>query len=750
MMSIRVSSLTRLALLLGLLVVLGLQPAVSQQKKEEKKEEKKEDSTLTTATSMLPPGGKAGSTVPVTIAGVRLTGANGFWCEHPGITAKLKPEGATDTVVQADLVVAANVPPGLYQWRLLAERGASPPKLLAISTGPSEVEKEPNDNPEQAQPLPIEGAISGSLEKYQDIDFYKITGKSGDRILILAQAQMLGVPADLAIAVVDRQGKPIALGKDFLQGDPYIDFTFPTEGDFFVQVWNLAPGDQPGRIYRLTATKTPILQYVFPAGGQRGKPVNLQVGAIDPGNSLGGKADGAYHELAVPFTIPADAPLHLPFRVPGKLSLNALPLAVSDIPEINEVEPNNDAKSAQVVPVPVVINGRFPTRGDIDFFKVKGTKGQKLIFDVEAQSLGYKGDLVVTVFDEGGKQLAENNDRTPTDLDPRLEFPVPADGDYIVRLQEVVPQRCIGPKFIYRMTIREPIPDFKVTSSTPTIFMKPGDGAVAVDVERIDGFDGDVTATIEGLPGDVKAEPATIPKGQNKGAIKVIAAPGANGKHFPIKIVAKAKAGERDLTRVAVAKMPFGKTTLTSDVLFLSVNDKFTTPAPPVTKKEETPAAAGGAMLIPAHAPNWRYIAATAVKGDDWIKPEFKDDSWKQAKAPIGYGTEIIAEKKGSELEITGGDVLFRREFMVDAAVLKAEKLKLKVCSDDSAVVYINGKMVDNDTEKHKPMYWNRDIDVPANVLVAGRNVMAVRLINKEKSSSGALDILLEGPGPKK
>lgn len=746
---IRVTSLVRFVLLAGLLMALGLQPAVSQQKKDkkdEKKEEKKEESKLTTVTSMFPPGGKPGTTIPVTITGNRLTGANGFWSEHPGITAKIKPDPANDKQVQAELVLAGNVPPGLYQWRLLAEHGASPPRFLAVTSGESLLEKEPNDKVEDAQPLPLEATVNGSLEKYQDIDFYKISGKAGERVLIISQAQALGVSADLAIAVVDRQGKPIALGKEFLHGDPYIDFTYPADGEFFVQVWNLTPGDQPGRVYQLIVTKQPILQYVFPAGGQRGKSVNLQIGAIDPANSLGGKPDGPYHELGASFTIPADASAHFPFRVPGKRSINSLPLAVSDLNEINETEPNNDPKQAQVVTPPVVINGRFPTRGDIDFFKLKATKGQKLIFDVECQQLGYKGDLLLTVFDEAGKQLAENNDRAPDQLDPRLEFPVPADADYVIRLQEVVPQRCLGPKFIYRLTIREAIPDFRLTLKEPTVFMKPGDGTVAIDVERLEGFDGDIQASIQGLPGDIKAEPATIAKGQNKGTLPISVPAGHNGKHFPITVVGKAQAGDKMLTHLAMARVAgAGKSTFPTEKLFLSVNDKFT--APTVPTPAPMPMVVGGAPLIPANAPGWKYIAASAVKGMEWVQPNFDDKSWKPGKAPIGYGVEIIAEKKGTTLELTGQNVLFRREFNLDAALAKPDaKFKLHVCSDDSATVYINGKVVDDDKEAHKPKYWNREVDVPGNVFVAGRNVIAVLMVNKDKSSTGALDIQLEGP----
>src|SRR5262249_33535611 len=156
---------------------------------------------------------------------------------------------------------------------------------------------------------------------------------------------------------------------------------------------------------------------------------------------------------------------------------------------------------------------------------------------------------------EAGKQLAENNDRAPDQLDPRLEFAPPADGDYVIRLQEVVPQRCLGPKFIYRLTIREAMPDFRLTLKEPTVFTKPGDSTVAIDVERLKGFDGAIQASIQALPGDIKAEPATIAKGQNKGTLPISVPAGHNGKHFPITVVGKAQAGDKMLTHLATARV---------------------------------------------------------------------------------------------------------------------------------------------------------------------------------------------------
>jgi len=149
--------------------------------------------------------------------------------------------------------------------------------------------------------------------------------------------------------------------------------------------------------------------------------------------------------------------------------------------------------------------------------------------------------------------------------------------------------------------------------------------------------------------------------------------------------------------------------------------------------------------ILAAGADAWRYIAASEVKNDAWIKADFNHDKWTAGRAPLGNGEPIIAEKKGTTIDIMGRDLLFRREFEVDAKHLAAGvKLALLVCSDNSAVVWINGKLVDSDTSDHEFSYWNQDVEIPAGVLVPGRNVVAVKLNNTQGSTDAVLDLQIE------
>jgi hypothetical protein len=148
--------------------------------------------------------------------------------------------------------------------------------------------------------------------------------------------------------------------------------------------------------------------------------------------------------------------------------------------------------------------------------------------------------------------------------------------------------------------------------------------------------------------------------------------------------------------------------------------------------------------LVPVSTPGWKYIAAAQNADETWLRGDFDDAAWKTAKSPIGFGNKLIDEKKGDLLEVKGGDVAFRRVFNIDAAqLLLVKKLRLQVASDDSAAVYLNGKLIDDEKANHDAVYWNRTVEIPADALIPGRNLIAVRLRNAEKSSDGFFDLQL-------
>lgn len=163
--------------------------------------------------------------------------------------------------------------------------------------------------------------------------------------------------------------------------------------------------------------------------------------------------------------------------------------------------------------------------------------------------------------------------------------------------------------------------------------------------------------------------------------------------------------------------------------------------------------------FVKASTGPWRYASAKTVgpTGGKWLDLDFDDSKWKSGNAPLGYGEPEVQEKKGTEIEDKGQEMLFRRIVDIPAAALNiiGATYRLGVASDDSATVFLNGRMIDKDPdEDHEFAYWNREVELKPLQMKPGKNIIAVQVRNKAQSSDLYFDLELIAqvpiPRPKK
>lgn len=122
--------------------------------------------------------------------------------------------------------------------------------------------------------------------------------------------------------------------------------------------------------------------------------------------------------------------------------------------------------------------------------------------------------------------------------DSLVHFTAPADGDYIVAIRDV--RGLIG--YPYRLTIREPRPDFRLSVSprNPNV---PDGGSVPLTVTafRMDDFNGPIRVSIDNLPPGLKATNGIIAPGQVRTTLLLTAEVSAKlDQAAPLKIVGRA------------------------------------------------------------------------------------------------------------------------------------------------------------------------------------------------------------------
>lgn len=183
------------------------------------------------------------------------------------------------------------------------------------------------------------------------------------------------------------------------------------------------------------------------------------------------------------------------------------------------------------------------TSPDVHAVNTPVYKAQILPADAEFPSNGLPVFHLTWRNDDGGPGYGS---------DSRLDFLVPADGDYFVHLKDV--RGLEGPDFAYRLSLHEEEPDFRLAAepANPNI-PRGGTTAVTVSLDTIQGFDGPIDIEVTGLPPGVSASKARILAGQISTVVSLAASPDADSAAHPapIRFVGHASVNGREVTRVA-------------------------------------------------------------------------------------------------------------------------------------------------------------------------------------------------------
>ncbi len=211
----------------------------------------------------------------------------------------------------------------------------------------------------------------------------------------------------------------------------------------------------------------PAVTTLTPSGAQRGTTAAVtatgtfdtwpvQVWSGSPGVTATAEKDKGKFAVAVA----ADAPFGVTWlRFHDDTGASQLrPFVVGGLPEVNETEPNDDAKTAPAVAMPAVVNGVLSKVGDVDCFTVKLKTGETLVASLDAnRTLRSPMDAVLQILAADGTVLEQNHDARG--LDPEVAHTATADGTLVVRLFAFPSQpdssiRHFGsPACVYRLTL---------------------------------------------------------------------------------------------------------------------------------------------------------------------------------------------------------------------------------------------------------------------------------------------------------
>lgn len=625
---------------------------------------------VTRLTSVFPPGAQRGATVEVTIAGTDLDDVNLLQFSHPGLQAKPKLDAAGKPEANKFVVtVAANTPLGIHDMRVGGgQYGLS--NVRAFSVGDLREVISPATNRMALAAFDVAiGSVVNAQISAREIAYFKFQLKQGQRILIEGDSLGIDSPLQPVLVLFDAKGREMERDRT----GQLLDFRAPSDGTYMFGVHDFLWRGGVDQLGRVTISLRPRIEFILPPIGQPGATGkftlygrNLPGGTPVPDMLIEGKQ---LDKLVVDIALPADPKLALQLAsskpvTPREAGMDAIeyrlesPNGTSNpsrigfamAPVVAEAAtPNDKPALAQKVVVPCEFVGQFHPRADRDWITFDAKAGEAWWVEIYSERLGSfsspffliqrvkkneKGEEVVSeVKDVSGSEARNTGaDFNAASADGEYRFDVKEDGSYRVMMYDLYNTAAPKPGNVYRLSIRKATPDFRMAAmvlpplpiaanSSEVLLaaatLRQGEALpVKVVAYRRDGFDGDISVTLTGLPAGVTASAATITAGTQSTQVLLYAGLQAADWSGPVVITGRAQINGAEVARDArpaavsastydaTAQLPIVRARLTS-AFVLSVNGKEKIPleiAPVEAKIWETSVA--GILSIPIKVQN--------------------------------------------------------------------------------------------------------------------------------------------------
>jgi hypothetical protein len=445
-----------------------------------------------TLSPVLPLGMQRGTALELTLTGTNLANPAGLWTSIPGAKVTIPTDnnnGKEPTKLRVRLEVPKDAPLGFHAVRLATRRGMSNVRLFCLDDLPPVSAEPAARKKETAQAVPVPCVVVGRADAEQ-ADHFKVSVKAGQRVSFEVLGRRLGSAFDPQLSLIDpRTGRELAYSNDSpgLQTDARLTHTFKEAGDYVIEVRDVTWRGGPDFHYRLRIGDFPCATAPIPMAARRGGKVLVRFAGPD--------VEGvAPVEVAVP-SDPAVSTIQVAPRGASGLYGWPVTLAVSDLDELVEQEPNDEPAHANRIPVPCGVTARFEQKGDLDHFVFAARKGQRLVIDARTQELHSPTEVYMVLKDAKGAQVAASNPMTGQ----RIDFTPPADDDYTLSVEHL--HYWGGPAESYHLTVTPHEPGFDLSIGLDRWDAAQGQAAsLPIQVTRRD-YTGPIEVSVVGPPG---------------------------------------------------------------------------------------------------------------------------------------------------------------------------------------------------------------------------------------------------------
>ena len=463
--------------------------------------------------------------------------------------------------IKLRFTAAADAVPGVRSFRVATPQGASTVGTLVAVRDPIIYEAADNDTLVKAQAVALPATLCGAIEKGEDVDYFKFTVPAAGGWTFHVQSSRcedkihdLQTHSDPILTVRNSTGTVLAANDNYFYADPLLYYNFTAAGEYFLEIRDVRYHGNGDWQYVIEANNRPFVTNIYPSRLTPGTATRVQlVGYNLPADSTA--------LVTLPPDIP-DGPHWINLPLAG-VQANAAPVIVSRLPEVLEVETDNNLPAqAQPTAVPSGASGRIGQPGDIDCYVFEAKQGERFSFEVLARRHQSMLDPLLRILNAQGGAVSEADDMNNGRhiyADPFLEnWTAPADGKFVIELRDL--HQRGGPEYVYHLQVTKSEPYFTLDIDSDKTLLSPGTaGVIFARVYRKNGFAGEVQLAVEGLPPGVTASCGRILASGNDGCIVLQAAADAPRSAANVQITgsaslpaADASQPPRQLTAVAL------------------------------------------------------------------------------------------------------------------------------------------------------------------------------------------------------
>jgi hypothetical protein len=311
------------------------------------------------------------------------------------------------------------------------------------------------------QPCVVNGQIAPGT-----VDRYLVKCYPGQELVVDVKARVLvpyladAVPGwfQPVVKLCDSSGAAVAYNDDYMfKPDPVLIYRIRKNGDYLLSIYDSIYRGREDFVYRMRIGPLPFVTSRFPLGGQIGQPARVEIQGVNLIQN---------HVIPSTHANGADT-VELVSVGKNKVFSNVFPFALDSLPDAFEAEPNNSGDDAQLLRLPIIMNGCIDTPSDRDLYRFEAKRGATVVAEVKARRLDSPLDSTVMILAPSGLCVGYNDDYEDAGsglnthhADSWLSVTLPEDGIYTCVISDA--QHRGGAAYAYRLRLSAPRPDFEI------------------------------------------------------------------------------------------------------------------------------------------------------------------------------------------------------------------------------------------------------------------------------------------------